>query len=120
MSAEVLRRAAALMRERAEAATPGPWSAMDYDDYPGDEGVALLGAAATVTSSHMIGYFHVGTQAQMEADGAHAASWHPAAALEVAVWLEVEAAAIGRWDQSTPAKTTAALAVARAYLGESS
>ena len=29
MSADELRRAAALLRERAEAATPGPWSAAD-------------------------------------------------------------------------------------------
>lgn len=31
MSAEILRKAASLMRERAEAATPGPWIPFDAD-----------------------------------------------------------------------------------------
>ena len=77
MSADILRRAAAVLRERAEAATPGPWEAMEHDSNPGDEGVCLLGAAATVTGSHMIGYFHVLSQAEQEANGAYAATMHP-------------------------------------------
>lgn len=92
MSAQRLRDAAKVLRERAEAATPGPWRAMEYDNYPGDEGVALLGSASTVTGSHMIGYFHVGEQAQMEADGAIAATMHPGVALVLADWLDVAGA----------------------------
>lgn len=88
MSAQRLRDAAKTLRERAEAATPGPWRAMEHDNYPGDEGVALLGSAPTVTGSHMIGYFHVGEQAQMEADGALAATMHPGVALALAQVLE--------------------------------
>ena len=88
MSAQRLCEAAKVLRQRAEAATPGPWRAMEYDNYPGDEGVALLGSAATVIGSHMIGYFHVGGQAQMEADGALAATMHPGVALALADWLD--------------------------------
>ena len=35
MSAEILREAAALMRERAEAATPGPWMSFEPEQLPG-------------------------------------------------------------------------------------
>ena len=95
MSADILRRAAAVLRERAEAATPGPWEAMEHDSNPGDEGVCLLGAAATVTGSHMIGYFHVLSQAEQEANGAYAATMHPGVGLAIADWLQLEADRLG-------------------------
>lgn len=96
MSADRLREAARVLRERAEAATPGPWLAMEYDDNPGDEGVALLGAAATVTGSHMIGYFHVGEQSQMEADGDYARTMHPGVGLALADWLDAQRRHVAR------------------------
>lgn len=82
------------IRQRVEAATPAPWAAMEYDDTPGDEGVCLLGAAATVTGQHMIGYFHVGTRQQQEADGAftaHAREDVPALLAEIERLREVVA-----------------------------
>ena len=89
MSADRLCEAARVLRERAEAATPGPWEAMDYDDYPGDEGVALLGATQTVSGKHMIGYFHVLSREEQEANGAFSATVDPVFALAVADWLDV-------------------------------
>lgn len=68
MSAAVLREAAALMRERAEAATPGPWT---YEDAPN-------GFPPMVDKPHL-------------SDAEHIASWHPAVALAVADWLDAQA-----------------------------
>jgi len=129
VSAEILRRAAALMRSRAEGATPGPWSYSDEAVWaaPGFGQICGMGLAG---------------------NGVHIASWHPAVALAVADWLEAEAAAlqamaafsgvaatvehevnirgaaltIRKHDKgrvSLEADTSVpALAVARAYLGE--
>lgn len=109
MTAETLRRAATLMRERAEAALacdPDPdkhwWSTeglRDILDHPG-----------------------VG-DAEMEADAAHIASWHPALALAVADWLDRAALenelAHANYPEHAPWPVDDnALAVARAYLGE--
>ena len=88
MSADLLRQAAKVLRERAEAATSGPWRAMDHDDTPGDEGVALLGKGATVMGSHMIGYFHVLSQPEQEANGSYAATMHPGVGLALAALLD--------------------------------
>lgn len=91
MSADVLRRAAALMRSRAEAAAPaGVWD----------------GCCAS----------------PLHAD--HVASWHPAVALEVADLLDaIERAArlagvVADHPEALSIRSRA-LAVARAYLGES-
>jgi len=156
VDADVLRRAAALMRERAEAATPGPWEQMTN--------YGLLSNAANVHTTPdrttpgwtacCEGPLVGGTAADDEkrwANAAHIASWHPAVALAVADWLLFEA---GRWaadherhwlqmvtawnrannepmprDAHAHFKRTSeeyanglhddALAVARAYLGES-
>jgi hypothetical protein len=92
MSAEELRRAAALMRERAKGAY---W--IDFhgkSDWSGD--VAALGLD--------------------EADAAHVTGMSPAVALAVASLLDAEAATFER-DPNWP--VDAALAVARVYLGES-
>lgn len=94
MNAETLRRAASLMRDRAEAAgaTEGWW------------GIEPLVRALDGTFS----------PPDARADAKHIASWRPAVALAVADWLD-DAATLadetGRIDRH-------ALAVARAYLGE--
>lgn len=113
MSAEVLREAAALMRERAEAARTGRWIAdgavvhADWDSEPRPV-------------AQMFGSIHEGNLRNAE----HVASWDPAAALAVADWLEATAEA---WPISDPAYETSvraealghrqAVTVARAYLG---
>lgn len=78
MSGEILRRAAALMRERAEAATPGPWSAVPRTTTHNVQG---HGRSVVVTPQ---------TRVSMS-NTAHIASWHPSVALAVADWLDREA-----------------------------
>ena len=105
MSAETLRRAAALMRERAEAAVLSPWEAVEgasghwWVEHPNTADIAL----------------------DLHGENArHIASWHPAVALAVADWLEAAARDKGA-DVITAGRGDAyPLAVARAYLGESS
>ena len=91
MSSEILRRAAALMRERAEAVPPEGLSDCWFDAEASD-------------------LMHLRSH-----DREHIASWSPAVAFAVADWLdrEVEWADIGAANSPQPE----ALAVARAYLG---
>jgi hypothetical protein len=80
MTAELLREAAALMRERAEAATPGPWMRAE----PWDRAVGQVDGP-WVAETTALGQ---ATAANAE----HIASWHPAVALAVADWLDAVAA----------------------------
>jgi hypothetical protein len=113
MSAETLRQAAALMRERAEAATPGPWR-----DLPmGNEGSIVLNEGRTISTSRKP------ATCREFADATHIASWHPAVALAVADWLDAThdevADLFGRvTDAVLELHRPGALTVARAYLGE--
>lgn len=100
MSAEVLREAARLMRERAAGATaftdaktgsPLAWI-QGLDGWVFDHGAAQIACAMTSENSE------------------HIASWHPAVALAVADWLDAVS-------EFNPSPTSPALAVARAYLG---
>lgn len=92
-----LRRAAALMRERAEAAnTEGarrPYGDRSVDPVPESQWGALV-------ENYLGGEM-----------GAHCAAWTPAVALAVAAWLEIGANPYACVD-SEPM-----LAVARAYMG---
>lgn len=106
MSAETLRRAANLMRERAAVAQPGPWFA---------------GNAPTV---RVIRALHPDAGPQVAQSGArradntfpHIASWQPAVALAVADWLDHTADACVK-GYAAPSEAADALAVSRAYLG---
>ncbi len=128
--AEELRTAAKLMRERAQASTPGPWKEMCL----GSEGCQVLRANGTVRER---GRGRVARFGQKEwkadhADAEYVAGMHPGVALAVADWLEQTAESVSRaiprpsglchacggmlaedcccgWDE--------ALRVARAYLG---
>lgn len=130
----LLRRAAADLREMAQAATPGPWGVVLIDGAP----PAVDGPAA---DGHMIAETyacgdpeHAG---RANADAAHIAGWHPLVAAAVAGLLEAEAKRAeaglffnpdypqeGWWcvyGSQWPAACKcfdAALAVARAWLGE--
>lgn len=118
MTAEVLRRAAALMRERAEAATSSPWH---YEN--GATGFAPMVVGDSMAVAETFDKPHL-------SDAQHIASWHPAVALAVADWLDATAAehesdaADPRVNSFFAAFDTAAdfgaIAVARAYLGEQS
>ena len=110
MSAEIFRRAASLMRERAELAPDGPWLAGErcvWGKVPGHEVITDGPDGRGGTST---------------AQGAeHIASWHPAVALAVADWLDGVAQAIKNWERGIGVSPdqSHAFAVARAYLGES-
>lgn len=97
MSAEVLRRASALMRERAEAIEI-PWHPHSDEDLPER-------STPQDFMHDMQGYLG-------GAWGDHAGSWHPAVALAVADWLT--------WCAQYDAFNGRALTVARTYLGEQS
>lgn len=106
MSADVLRRASALMRERAEAATDGPWHPY-FSEVRESTG------------------FVVGVVGQTYANAPHIASWHPAVALAVADWLDDVAERTRGTSQARLERDAEerewympALTVARAYLGE--
>ena len=116
--ADLLRRAAALMRERAEAATSGPW---EFRPRRGFE--SMRDNPATIGFLDTAGYFVMlreGTWTT-EADMTHVVSWHPAVALAVADWLDAEAAShradlVGPFP-SACCRMSQARAVARAFLG---
>jgi hypothetical protein len=113
--AEVLARAARLMRERAGGATPGPWEhETDLD---------------VTRGYHMEGGRHVATwiaNCDMEANAGHIAGMHPLVALAVATWLEDEAGRAKHLDAYADSSAYPlmvagfrfSLAVARAYLNE--
>jgi hypothetical protein len=133
--ADTIRRAAALMRERAEKATPSPWrdSAVDGNRY-----AALVsdvmpagrkpGGGWDVTEGY--GGYLIGESVQSQ-DRQHIASWHPAVALAIAAWLDEAAAREDEHQEYAAAEgmtddgpvpgdeAHAALTFARAYLGES-
>jgi hypothetical protein len=131
VSAETLRRAAALMRERAEAAADGPWAAVVL----GSEGYAVLGdrPAEDRRLSRLrvarLGWEDWDTD---KSDAEHIASWHPAVALAVADLLDNEANAMDRADgfardyahvqtaSYNDARRRLLTDLARAYLGEAS
>lgn len=122
VTADLLREAAAKMRERAEAATPGPWHVCEGDEHegdwadervsgPGHEPIAALDSAD---------YESDPDEPSAENDAVHIASWHPAVALAVADWLDraADLYAANPYDDRFPGSETArALAIARAYLG---
>lgn len=106
MTAETLRSAAAKIRERAEAATPGPWFVPGADD-------EYVGPADVVGDGEPGDRYIICEHAGVDAE--HIASWHPAVALAVADWLEHEAGYVGE-GLECDGTTAHALAVARAYL----
>jgi hypothetical protein len=134
--AEMLRRAAAQMREGAGKATPGPWTHMCL----GSEGCLVLRAEGTIRER---GHGRVARFGQKDWQGDHAdatfvAAMNPVVALAVADLLEraagdAELALMpslhcrrcgGRLEDDDPEQRCCCwiepLAVARAYLGESS
>lgn len=121
MSAEILHRAAALMRERAAAAASGPWAIDDWKpkgSWPrimADSGESLTGKDILVAHA----YYPGGRGESAE----HIASWDPDVALAVADLLDHAAARAeskiehGGWPEPVWSHERDALAVARAYLG---
>lgn len=130
---DLLRRAAALMRHRAEGATPGPWWVHDHNEtdvWAGDQAavrkVDANGCCARPGIKNCDGAcedllrradpLSHGDLKRPE-DAAHIASWDPPVALTIAAWLDQVTVACehgGRAALFAPE----AIAVARAYLRE--
>lgn len=118
MSAETLRKAAALMRERAEADGSEGWQVEDANEGTMYHPLWMVtnepfhNPPDTDDEPWLAVELHTGTRATAE----HIASWHPAVALAVADWLDACAAVLHAKPDAVKAH---ALTVARAYLGES-
>ena len=111
--AEVLRRAATLMRERAEVASPGPWHQMCM----GSEGCSVL------NDGHLRERKRVSFSGRKEwkadhADATHIASWHPLVAADFAAVLEAAADEMDADHRDGLMITAAVLKAARTFLGE--
>ena len=112
MSAELLREAAALMRERAEAATPGPWQVGEDAD----------SGERFVYSERWTELAQVAEWSSGLGNPQHIASWHPAVALAVADWINGHARDLALAGDhlpscDSPGDVEHALTVARTYLG---
>lgn len=121
---ETIREAAALMRERAEAATQGRWESLERGD--------RLVAWRMDPSGEFDDDFEYVVDEPMSngANAEHIASWDPAVALAVADMLDAEARAyevfvgsrraVGDVRPEVPETTQRALTAALAYLGRTS
>lgn len=131
--AEELRVAAKTMRDRAQAATEGPWAWEATGDKDSSWAVGLVRdedeRMLTGEIGHGEGIIIDGVCESIDGrlgDGEHIASWSPPVALAVADWLEKRGADYDEMTTGLPpalvaatARTDHALKVARAYLGES-
>ena len=120
MSAELLRRAATILRERAEAATPGPWEAnMHSPDMGGRHGWDLRGP-------RNLGPLGAVVSARMLSGNAHyIATMHPGVGLAIADLLDCvaeDAESNDEFDGFDPYAVVVgyghAIAVARLIVGE--
>lgn len=114
---DTLREAACLMRERAEAATPGPWHRPDAVPQ-------LVGVIRSASNPDALVHGDdcgCGGGIGYEPDAVHITSWHPEVALRVADWLWSVADGVDRQIRNYPDRVPYiegdALAVARSYLG---
>lgn len=116
-AADELRAAAKLMRERAEAATPGPWTTTEAhgrdiaDEGWSDVRVRALGHDVAIT--YMTGVLEGDPH---EDNAPYIAGMSPPVALAVADWLDRFADPVYCYG---PVEYAAALNIARAYLGTS-
>lgn len=121
--ADLIRRAEALMRQRAEAASPGRWNEMCM----GSEGCSVLNDGRLRDRKHVSFSGRKEWKAD-HADAEHIASWGPVPVGAVAHWLEGRARDAdcarfdgGMWsldDCDEPVGVEEAIKVARAYLRE--
>ena len=116
--AETIRRAAVMLRERADVATPGPWSHMCL----GSEGCLVLRKHGTIRERGRgrVARFGQKDWQSDHADAEFVAAMHPGVAVALADWLDREAALIDAqvFPQSDPAMERYPLAVAVAILDE--
>lgn len=129
MSADLLREAAKTMRERAEAATPGPWALPDQhvaEVWQADDSLPGSPLLIASTSDPYASDDDLRPGELAFEDAQHIASWHPAVAPFAAEWLEATARELDALgdpsldDHPLDGRRTAAYAFARAYLGDPS
>jgi hypothetical protein len=111
VSASTLRAAAALIRERANAATPGPWVTTGKADRYG--GLVSLSAPADEEEIDGYGGTLIG-ETLRRGNRAHIASWPPAVAFAVADLIDT-ILKVGPVDGG--AEWDATVTLAKAYLG---
>ena len=125
--AETIRRAATLMRERAEAASQGPWKSwLEGRDHEGGDSFIQTTGRWDLTIGYESAAGDHGWVKQWDADQDYIASWHPIVALAVADWLDGAAEDArdafqqpnGEWEMPHYGAVSSALRIARAYLGE--
>lgn len=120
--ADLIRRAAALMRQRAEAATDGPWRAHDtYLSHGGYTATVLSGEGNGTELRAWLPTFSNETSMTVRnvyPDAEHIASWHPLVGLAVADWLDSWEDFEFEPDSSYAEDHRAAVKVARVYLAE--
>jgi len=98
VTAELLRRAAAKIRETAAASYPGPWRWDENYGRDGDTGLALTNDAG----DEVVGAYNYhccdfrDDPTVRDQEKAHIALWSPDVALIVASWLDASANAIGQ------------------------
>lgn len=90
MSADLLRRAAAKIRETAQAATPGPWI---YNPNEYADQIKFPGRSSSRENLHPETVVYAGHDGGVsgDANAHHIALWDPDVARLVADWLEAEA-----------------------------
>jgi hypothetical protein len=106
MSADLLRRAAAKLRQHVEKASPGPWTTDSWEIFSEAEAPHWLGETLSVDDEPL-----------SEANAAYIALMHPPVALAVAELLEVLAT---EQQTSNPFDLISAESLARAILREPS
>lgn len=116
--AAMLRQAARLMREHAEAATKGPWRAV-AGTWSGETFAAVVAPEGDPANAETWLMATGRGSICQEADAKHAVFWHPGVSLAVADLLE---SAAGRIEENNvfgaKALVSYAVDVARIYLGE--
>lgn len=98
MSSDKLRAAAKTLRQRAEAATPGPWDAVAGafgDPASGPDHMRVTRKPHTDASSSVA---QLGYEQQGGDDAAFIATMHPGVALALADWLDYAADHEPCWD----------------------
>jgi hypothetical protein len=127
MSADLLRQAATILRERAEAATPGPWrstTGIAPNVLGPREPEDLGGGLASILRANLP---LINGQRRREANVAYSATMHPGVGLALADWLLVQShhVASGQCEAHCEYpdgcdETASALAVARLIVGGAS
>lgn len=117
MSADVLRRAAALMRERLPLLPEPPWNPVELPEHLSAHGPEWV---VDSTERLIAGNIGISSDSSARPIAEHIASWHPGVVVLVADWLDDYASWLTVFKDTTrTVDNCPALRLARTYLGES-